>query len=442
MTKFSVFKEMTEFFLYKLYTLPPAVHSNVIRVNSVIVSKQANAEEIEGYYTVLGKALEGHIDSVLNRPDFSKVYQNPDVIEQVLNTLEMFEGLALSVNERNCSYIYSFCSRFITSFIQLFNVYRNDNSVKLNIFRFFNSLIANTVPEILNRDQITGLYNSLNEFFNVFRNCSHHKDTNNDTEQDEIHDILMSALELVVNIISIGDNGTNDEIVELTIDSGDVIYTAMSIIIPMITENLLLQTDLCIKYIEVVSDLIEFYPIKLPKYAEALFPSIIKSLEFGINSVIYDVARVAFNALLNLSQYYNNQKLQGTNFAEFLELSLNHLLESTMKALLFENIEQDLIGPASSSLLAMITARKDVYIGLCQQIMMQQQQSNPQYSQRLEMAFTTLNNGIEEIFNVKEKEQPENRQTKIFKFGYKDFNKFEKLFSSFLINVRGFLRTH
>jgi len=62
--------------------------------------------------------------------------------------------------------------------------------------------------------------------------------------------------------------------------------------------------------------------------------------------------------LLNLSQYYNNQKLQGTNFAEFLELSLNHLLETTMKTLLFENIDQDLIGPASSSLLAMITARK------------------------------------------------------------------------------------
>jgi len=47
----------------------------------------------------------------------------------------------------------------------------------------------------------------------------------------------MSALELVVNIISIGDNSTIDEI---SIDSGDVIYNAMSIIIPMITEKLLL----------------------------------------------------------------------------------------------------------------------------------------------------------------------------------------------------------
>jgi len=216
----------------------------------------------------------------------------------------------------------------------------------------------------------------------------------------------------------------------------------MSIIIPLITEKLLLQTDLCIKYIEVVSDLIEFYPAKLPKYAESLLPSIIKSLEFGINSVIYDVAKVAFNALLNLSQYYNNQKLQGTKFAEFLELSLNHLLESTMKTLLFENIEQDLINPASSSLLAMINARKDVYIEICHQVMLQQQQANPQYSQRLEMAFTTLNNGIEEIFNEKEKQQPGSSQTKIYKFGYKDFNKFEKLFSAFLINVRGFLRTH
>jgi len=74
--------------------------------------------------------------------------------------------------------------------------------------------------------------------------------------------------------------------------------------------------------------------------------------------------------------------------------------------------------------------------------MLQQQQTNAQYSQRLEMAFTTLNNGIEEIFNEKEKEQPGSVQTKIYKFSYKDFNKFEKLFSAFLINVRGFLRTH
>jgi len=33
--------------------------------------------------------LKNHINSVLNRPDFSRVYQNPDVIEQVLNTLEV-----------------------------------------------------------------------------------------------------------------------------------------------------------------------------------------------------------------------------------------------------------------------------------------------------------------------------------------------------------------
>jgi len=32
-----------------------------------------------------------------------------------------------------------------------------------------------------------------------------------------------------------------------------------------------------------------------------------------------------------------------------------------MKTLLFENIEQDLINPASSSLLAMINARKVIY---------------------------------------------------------------------------------
>ncbi|ORX44664.1 hypothetical protein BCR36DRAFT_586032 [Piromyces finnis] len=440
MTKFSIFREITEFFLYKLYTLPPAVHSKVIRVNSLIMSKQTNEEEIKGYYAVLGKALEDHINSVLNRPDFSKVYQNPNVIEQVLNTLEMFEGLSLSINEKNCSYIFSFCSCFITSFIQLFNVYRNNNSVKSNIFRFFNSLVANTIPEILSRDQITSLYNSLVEFFNVFNNCT--QKSNSEDELDEFHDIIMLALELVVNIISIGDNGANDEVPGLTIDSGDVIYTAMNIIIPMITEKLLLQTDLCIKYIEVISDLIEFYPTKLPKYAESILPSIIKSLEFGINSVIYDVAKVAFNALLNLSQYYNNQRLQGTNFAEFLELALNHLLELTIKTLLFENIEQDLIGPASSSLLTMITARKNIYIEMCQQIMLQQQQTNAQYSQRLEMAFTTLNNGIEEIFNEKEKEQPGSVQTKIYKFNYKDFNQFEKLFSAFLINVIGFLRTH
>jgi len=79
-------------------------------------------------------------------------------------------------------------------------------------------------------------------------------------------------------------------------------------------------------------------------------------------TVIYDVAEVTFSALLNLSQYYISQKLQDINVTEFLEISLNRLLESTMKTLLFENIDQDLIGPASSSLLAMITARKVLYI--------------------------------------------------------------------------------
>jgi len=50
----------------------------------------------------------------------------------------------------------------------------------------------------------------------------------------------MSALNLVVNIISIGDNGANDGAPGLTVDSGDVIYNAMNVIIPLITEKLLL----------------------------------------------------------------------------------------------------------------------------------------------------------------------------------------------------------
>ena len=59
----------------------------------------------------------------------------------------------------------------------------------------------------------------------------------------------MLALDLIVSIISFGDNGANDEVPGLTIDSGDVIYSGMSIIIPMITEKLLLVSIFKLKYI-------------------------------------------------------------------------------------------------------------------------------------------------------------------------------------------------
>jgi len=69
----------------------------------------------------------------------------------------------------------------------------------------------------------------------------------------------MSALELVVNIISIGDNGANDEVPGLTIDSGDVIYSAMNIIIPMITEKLLLVSIISFILIFIKNYFILFY---------------------------------------------------------------------------------------------------------------------------------------------------------------------------------------
>ena len=57
---------------------------------------------------------------------------------------------------------------------------------------------------------------------------------------------------------------------------------------------------LCKDYIYLITEILEYFPDKLKDLGTGLLSSIIKSLEFGMNNPIFEVATSAFDAITTL----------------------------------------------------------------------------------------------------------------------------------------------
>lgn len=178
--------------------------------------------------------------SLLHRPDFQQCYQRGEIINNVINALEMFDGLALACQYSNTQTIFSFCSRFFESFVQLMNLYKQTPEVQLAILQLFSDICKRLDFGLLSGEDKQLLFGTIIEVLKVFGSSNHGKKRLHSQEEEENKPYadISTVLVMLSNIMASGiedfsrkeQNGS---------DVADVVLFGINIVIPMIDMEML-----------------------------------------------------------------------------------------------------------------------------------------------------------------------------------------------------------
>ncbi|RUS18081.1 hypothetical protein BC937DRAFT_89166 [Endogone sp. FLAS-F59071] len=426
------FPALITFFTENIGQLPEIIHNSLVQCIATISTGASDSQVQANYFNLITDVIEKRLASVLHRPDFTQTYQTGEVLSQVQNAMEMFDGLALACETSNTTTIFSFCSRFFGSFVQLLSVYSSVPEVQLLILQFFSDLVQYLDFTELSEEQKQLLYNSVVELMKAYSaaNLGKKRILTQEEEADEPYGDISTILGMLSSVMASEFEGyaRNDPTpvkVPGTVNVSDVVFYGINIVIPLIELQMLKVPKLCSQYVRLISHLVEFFPDKLVGLPSLLFDNLMASLEFGIDHDIGEVSRLTLQAISPLALWSHNEEVRrGSDTVKHLQGPLNKFLQNIVELLLFKDFDSDLTEAASEALLSLICSQNAFYAQLATALVAQQA---PALQPRLAQAFRTLDAATP-------KRLPE------ILFANREVTGFKEAMVAFLMDVRAVLR--
>ncbi|KAG0179452.1 Exportin-4 [Apophysomyces sp. BC1034] len=389
----SRFPDLVQFVTNNMQQLPEAVHNSLIQTVVTISSGASDMTVRESYFDLIFTMVENCLTYVLQSPNFTQEFQQVNVMNQVLNALEMFDGLALASQFNNTQSIFGFCSRFFESFLQLMSIYKNVAEVQLQILQLFEDLAGRLDFSTLHAEQKQLLFHIVAEILGSFGAANQGKKRlhTQEEENDRPYADISTVLVLLFNIMASEFEDFNKQSIGTSSTAGssdvaDVVLYGVNIVIPMIDMEMLKIPSLCQQYIRLIAHLIEFFPEKLAGLPSELLNNLMASLEYGISHDITDINISTLHAVAPLALWAHTQEQNNAN-VEFLKPALKKFLGQLLNMLLFQHLDTLVVDGAAETLLALVCAQRDEYMGLVNQVIGQQ---SPHDQARLLHAFQKL----------------------------------------------------
>ncbi|KAL1930141.1 hypothetical protein VTP01DRAFT_1295 [Rhizomucor pusillus] len=374
----SKFPDLVKFVTENLEQLPEVVHNSLIQTITTISSGAADAHVRDKYLQLIFGMIEKRLGSVLHHPEFMQNFQRVDMMNNVINALEMFDGLALASQFNNTQSIFKFSSRFFESFLQLMNMYKNVSELQLLLLQLFADLAGRLDFSLLDPSQKQMLFQIVIEILKVYGDSNQGKKRlhSQEEEADRPYPDIATSLSLLTNIMAseFEDFNRTENVTPTppgSADVADVVLYGVNVIIPMVNMEMLQIPSICQQYIKLISHLIEFFPDKLAGLPADLFNNLMASLDFGINHAINDVNILALQAIAPLALWTHNQMLSNVN-VDFLKPALDRFLQQLIDILLFRSLDTSVVNAASEALLCLICAERETYFNLVNQVISQQ----------------------------------------------------------------------
>ena len=180
------------------------------------------------------------MSSLLHRPDFQQCYQRGEVINSVINTMEMFDGLALACQYNNTQTIFSFCSRFFDSFVQLMDLYKPVPEVQIAILQLFTDLCGRLDFSVLSVAEKHSLYTVILQIVKIFGTSNQGKKRQHtqEEEMDKPYADIATVLVMLSNLMA-SDNEDFSTKGQRSSDVADVVLYGINVVIPIIDMEML-----------------------------------------------------------------------------------------------------------------------------------------------------------------------------------------------------------
>ncbi|KAK7285878.1 hypothetical protein RJT34_20662 [Clitoria ternatea] len=400
-----------------------------------------NSEASSQYVRNLMGHIATYILEMSSKSNFKSIAQQPNILHSVSCMLERLRGAASASEPRTQKAIYELGFSVMNPVLVLLEVYKHESAVVYLLLKYVVDWVDGQIT-YLEAQETAAIVNFCMRLLQLYSShnigkisLSLSSSLLSEAKTDKYRD-LRALLQLLSSLCSKDMiDFSSDSIETQGTNISQVVYLGLHIITPLISMDLLKYPKLCHDYFSLLSHMLEVYPETLAQLNSEAFAHILGTLDFGLHHQDADVVSKCLRALQALASFHYKETGSGNiglgahavglkdSSGNFHEGLLSRFLRSLLQLLLFEDYSSDLISVAADALLPLILCEQGLYQRLANELI--ERQANPTLRSRLANALHTLTSA----------NQLSSSLDRI------NYQRFRKNLSSFLIEVRGFLRT-
>ncbi|CAI9759869.1 unnamed protein product [Fraxinus pennsylvanica] len=424
-----------------LFSLNAAHQRSLAETLALSASGMKTSEASNQYIKSLTNHMTANLAELSCKNDLKHIAQQPDILLLVSCLLERLRGVASASEPRTQKAIYEMGFTVMNPILIFIEAYKHESVVVYLLLKFVVDWVDGQIIYLEAREtaaavdfctRLLQLYSSHN-IGKISVSLSNSLLSEADTER---YKDLRALLQLLANLCSKDLVDFASESLEAYgVSISQVVFMGLHIVTPLITLELLKYPKLCHSYFSLLSHMLEIYPEVVAQLNVEAFGHIAETLDFGLHHQDGEVVDLCLRALKALASYHYKEKGMGkVGLGSHATISkdpggkvqegvLSRFLCSLLQLLLFEDYSTDLVSSAADALFPLILCEQNVYQNLVNELI--ERQTNQMFRLRLTNALQSLTNS-------------NNLSTTLDRV---NFQRFRKNLHSFLIEVRGFLRT-
>ncbi|KAF3452354.1 hypothetical protein FNV43_RR02787 [Rhamnella rubrinervis] len=400
-----------------------------------------NSESANQYVRDLLGHMARYLAEISSKNDIKIVAQRPNTILLVSCFLERLRGSASASEPRTQKAIYELGFSVLNSVLVLLEVYKHESAVVYLLLKFVVAWVDGQISYLETQETavVVNFCMSLLQIYsshNIGKISLSLSNSLLSEAKTEKYKDLRALLQLLSNLCS-------KDLVDFSSESSEtqgtnisqVVYYGLHIVTPLISLDLLKYPKLCYDYFSLLSHLLEVYPETVAQLNSEAFSQVLATLDFGLHHQDTEIVDMCLRALRALASYHYVETSAGKvglgshatgltyRSGNLQEGILSRFLRSLLQLLLFEDYSPDLVSSAADALLPLMLCEQGVYQRLVSELI--GRQTNPTLRSRLVNALQSLTS-TNHLSSTLDR---------------KNYQIFRKNLKTFLIEVRGFLRT-
>ncbi|KAG8194645.1 hypothetical protein JTE90_003118 [Oedothorax gibbosus] len=373
------------------HNLPTAAKRSILK-SLVIVGTANKAEGVrENYWKELLTPIQDRFTAVIEVPNLQQIYQRKEVQTEVVDLIECLTGVVDGCTLSNLSDLLPVLNPMFQSLAKLVDLYHNYNEIVVMVFQVF-CVAAKRILCNLNQAGAKILYECCINMIRAYAKHNTGKLSREASAEEEQYQDILLLMQLLTDLLFkdiIDFPASNDSSeAEPVITAADISLFGLSILMPLMSAELLNFPNLCSQYFKLIWSVCEVQPQKICHIPNDLLKSLLSSIEFGLTSYTSDVSGTCFDFISFLALHIHQEKLQGTP----VHAAMEPFLKLIFDMLLYQPLDADLIQSASGTLYTLVCCFQTKYKDLVQELI--DNQSDPVTAQRLLTSFTNLSSSM------------------------------------------------
>ncbi|KAF3420096.1 hypothetical protein E2986_07329 [Frieseomelitta varia] len=369
----------------------------------------------QSYWTQTLQPLLDKFKQITSNDKFLQCYHQEEIKIQVIDVLECFSGVAQGARGSEIGLLYQYIQPILRELPNLISLYHNYQDIVQLILELLFECTNGPEPVLrgfapTDAAQISEIY--LSAIRNYTRCNTNRLTIDSTAEEDNYQDILL-LMKLLTNLLC-----------ENILQDKTVFLHGLTIIMPMMTTDLLKFPCLCLHYFQMIMSLCKVGSQKVLNLSSELLRPLLASIELGLFSFGHEVSMLCCNIIEILTKRIFQNIQDGRPRSQIMAPFLNLLIT----VILTHQVDSNFISNVCISLYYLIRCYPDEYDQIVQNIL--SSQSDQQVVQRLADAFTKLKN----------KFNPNENINFHWKDIYTDKKKFRNYFDEFISNVQELLK--